>query len=70
MPVTVALNHSTEYEFDRLVDIHPHVVRLRPALHTRTPIKSYSLKVTPADHFVNWQQDPFGNFLARCISRA
>ena len=67
MPVTVALNHSTEYEFDRLVDIHPHVVRLRPALHTRTPIKSYSLKVTPADHFVNWQQDPFGNFLARYV---
>ncbi|MEM7363886.1 MAG: transglutaminase family protein [Pseudomonadota bacterium] len=67
MPVTVALTHSTEYEFDQLVEIHPHVVRLRPALHARTPIKSYSLKVTPDDHFVNWQQDPFGNFLARFV---
>ncbi len=67
MPVTVALTHSTEYAFDQLVEVHPHVVRLRPSLHTRTPIKSYSLKVSPEDHFVNWQQDPFGNFLARYV---
>ncbi len=67
MGITVALEHRTTYTFDRLVQIHPHVVRLRPASHSRTQIKSYSLKVEPADHFLNWQQDPFGNFMARLV---
>lgn len=65
--IKVALEHRTSYEFDRLVAVHPHVVRLRPAPHTRTPIEAYSLTVEPADHFVNWQQDAFGNFLARLV---
>ncbi|MCB1743540.1 MAG: transglutaminase family protein, partial [Gammaproteobacteria bacterium] len=67
MSIRVAISHSTKYRFDRPVGLSPHVVRLRPAPHTRTPIHEYSLKVEPAEHFVNWQQDPFGNFLARFV---
>ena len=67
MAIKVAINHKTEYRFDRLVSASPHVVRLRPAPHTRTPIESYSLKVLPEEHFINWQQDPFGNYLARLV---
>ncbi|MDY6995039.1 MAG: transglutaminase family protein [Actinomycetota bacterium] len=67
MGIKVALEHRTSYTFDRLVEIYPHVVRLRPAPHSRTPIEAYSMQVEPADHFVNWQQDAFGNFLARLV---
>ncbi len=67
MGIKVALEHRTSYTFDRLVEVHPHVVRLRPAPHSRTPIEAYSMQVEPADHFVNWQQDAFGNFLARLV---
>jgi transglutaminase-like putative cysteine protease len=67
MTITVALNHKMTYDFDRPVNLSPHVVRLRPAPHCRTPINSYSLKVEPAEHFVNWQQDPYGNFQARLV---
>jgi uncharacterized protein (DUF2126 family)/transglutaminase-like putative cysteine protease len=65
--IKVALEHRTSYTFDRLVEVYPHVVRLRPAPHSRTPIEAYSLTVEPADHFINWQQDAFGNFLARLV---
>ncbi len=65
MSIHVSLQHRTEYRYDRLVGLSPHVVRLRPAPHTRTRILSYSLRVDPAEHFINWQQDPFGNYLAR-----
>jgi uncharacterized protein (DUF2126 family)/transglutaminase-like putative cysteine protease len=67
MGIKVALEHRTSYTFDRLVEVYPHVVRLRPAPHSRTPIEAYSLEVEPADHFINWQQDAFGNFLARLV---
>ena len=67
MGIKVALEHRTSYTFDRLVEVHPHVVRLRPAPHSRTPIEAYSLHVEPSDHFINWQQDAFGNFLARLV---
>ena len=67
MAIRVALKHYTDYQFDRPVAVSPHVVRLRPAPHCRTPIQSYSLSVEPGDHFVNWQQDPFGNYLARFV---
>ncbi|MGD9357188.1 MAG: transglutaminase N-terminal domain-containing protein, partial [Chromatiales bacterium] len=67
MAIRVAINHKTEYRYDRSVSLSPHIVRLRPAVHTRTPIHSYSLKINPEQHFINWQQDPFGNYLARLV---
>ncbi len=67
MTIRVAINHRTTYKFDRAVSLSPHTVRLRPAAHSRTPIHSYSLKIKPADHFINWQQDAFGNYLARLV---
>ena len=67
MSIRVAIRHRTEYLFDRSVTLSPHQIRLRPAPHTRTPVHEYSLKVEPEEHFVNWQQDPFGNFVARYV---
>ncbi len=67
MSIRVALNHKTRYRYAKAVWLSPHVVRLRPAPHCRTPVTSYSLKVTPAEHFINWQQDPYSNRLARLV---
>ncbi len=67
MSIRIALSHETTYRFAEPVELTPHVVRLRPAPHCRTPILSYSLKVDPKEHFLNWQQDPYGNHLGRLV---
>ncbi|MDX9768420.1 MAG: transglutaminase family protein [Ectothiorhodospiraceae bacterium] len=67
MSILVGLRHVTTYKYDRRVAMSPHTVRLRPAPHCRTPIVSYSIKVTPGEHFVNWQQDPFANYIGRYV---
>jgi uncharacterized protein (DUF2126 family)/transglutaminase-like putative cysteine protease len=65
LTIRVALHHTTRYRYDRPVFFQPHVVRLRPAPHCRTPVDAYSLRIHPEQHFINWQQDPFGNYQAR-----
>ena len=67
MGIHIALNHKTTYKYDQLINLARHIVRLRPAPHCRTPILSYSMRVTPGDHYINWQQDPFSNYLGRLV---
>ncbi len=67
MSILVGLRHTTTYRYDRRIALGPQVVRLRPAPHCRTPIISYSLNIRPENHFINWIQDPFSNYMARLV---
>ncbi len=67
MALKIVIAHKTNYKYDRKVNLSPHIFRLRPAPHCRTLIEAYSIKIRPEKNFFNWQQDPFGNYLARIV---
>ncbi len=67
MSIRIGLSHITTYHYDKKIQLFPHVIRLRPAPHTKNHIVSYSLRILPENYFLNWQQDPFGNYLARLV---
>lgn len=63
----ISINHVTHYQYDRLINLGPQTIRLKPAAHTRSTIQAYTLHINPQPHFLNWQQDPFGNYLGRVV---
>lgn len=67
MGFQVSLHHRTEYRYDKPVSLGPQTIQLRPTPYCRTPILSYSLGITPADHTLYWLLDPHANHSARVL---
>ena len=67
MGILIALQHRSQYAYDRPIQLGPQILRLRPAPHDRSQIRQYALQVTPAEHHLYWFQDPFANHLARVL---
>ncbi len=67
MSIQVAIRHQMHYDYDRYIEVSPQIIRLKPAAHSRTRVEAYSLKIHPENHFINWHQDPFGNYVARIV---
>jgi uncharacterized protein (DUF2126 family)/transglutaminase-like putative cysteine protease len=67
MSIKASIYHLTHYKYDKPVRLGPQIIRLKPASHSKTRVISHSLKVSPSNHFVNLQQDPYGNYLARYV---
>jgi transglutaminase-like putative cysteine protease len=63
----IQLEHDTCYRYDRSVVLSPQRIRLRPAPHNRTELGDYRMQVAPATHRLDWQQDAFGNHIARVL---
>ncbi len=58
------VQHKSHYAYPKPAAIGPHLIRLRPANHTRAHIESYRLLVG-GEHRLHWYQDPHGNHVAR-----
>src|SRR4051812_22988062 len=61
----VKIDHCTRYQYEREIYLTTHLLRFKPAAHYNVPIEKFALNITPANHIIHWQQDPFNNFLAR-----
>ena len=67
MSILVSLQHVTRYRYDRavaLARISFACGQRRIAVQAFVATRSRS---RPTQHFVNWQQDPNGNWLARFV---
>lgn len=62
----VLIQHHSLYRYPSPAALGPHLIRLRPANHTKARIESYALQIAQ-DSDIRWQQDPYGNHVARAL---